>query len=98
MGNQRKRNPALPRMSTLSHPLPRPPPAEECVRCVCVNSWKLVMCEVCGETFRVWVSVTDCAFPSPCNFHVKECKWCKQSTRQEIDLPVGMDIIGKLRK
>merc|ERR1712142_277595 len=99
--NQRKGNPTLPRMSTLSHPFPRPP-AEECVQCVCYRPLKLVMCEVCGETFRGRVSIECSVHPKSLYLQdVKECKWCKQGNRQalkEFDLPVGMDIIGKSRK
>eukprot|EP00092_Neocalanus_flemingeri_P016961 GFUD01018346.1.p1 GENE.GFUD01018346.1~~GFUD01018346.1.p1 ORF type:complete len:282 (+),score=81.04 GFUD01018346.1:75-920(+) len=63
--------------------------------CICFRPLKLVMCEVCGETFRARVSLV-------CNMHpraiylqdVKECKGCKQTNKQalkEYDLPPGME-------
>ena len=98
--NQSKRNPT--HLRTLSHPSPRPPPVEEHVQCVCYRPLKLVMCEVCGETFRGRVSIECSVHPKALYLQdVKECKWCKQGNRQalkEFELPAGMDIIGKLRK
>ena len=79
-------------VSTTRMPQKTCPPAESCI---CFRPLKLVMCEVCGETFCARVA-------SVCSFHpralylqdVKECRGCKQTNKQalkEYDLPPGME-------
>ena len=62
--------------------------------CICLRPLKLVMCEVCGETFRARVSLVCSRHPRAIYLQdVKECKGCKQTNKQalkEFDLPLGM--------
>eukprot|EP00092_Neocalanus_flemingeri_P039928 GFUD01043496.1.p1 GENE.GFUD01043496.1~~GFUD01043496.1.p1 ORF type:complete len:275 (+),score=82.39 GFUD01043496.1:77-901(+) len=62
--------------------------------CICFRPLKLVMCEVCGETFRARVSLVCIMHPRAIYLQdVKECKGCKQNNKQalkEYDLPPGM--------
>eukprot|EP00092_Neocalanus_flemingeri_P039929 GFUD01043497.1.p1 GENE.GFUD01043497.1~~GFUD01043497.1.p1 ORF type:complete len:242 (-),score=60.86 GFUD01043497.1:270-995(-) len=63
--------------------------------CICFRPLKLVMCEVCGETFRARVSLVCSMHPRAIYLQdVKECKGCKQTNKQalkEYDLPPGME-------
>jgi len=67
-------------------------PADECL---CHRALKLVMCEVCGETFRGRVSRECPTHPRALYLQdVKECKGCRQSNKEalkEFDLPPGME-------
>merc|ERR1719452_77925 len=62
--------------------------------CICMRPLKLVMCEVCGETFRARVSLVCSIHPRALYLQdVKECKGCKQTNKEalkEFDLPLGM--------
>jgi len=62
--------------------------------CICLRPLKLVMCEICGETFRARVSLVCTLHPKAVYLQdVKECKGCKQSDKQamkEFELPPGM--------
>jgi len=68
------------------------PPADSCI---CLRPLKLVMCEVCGETFCARVALVCSIHPRAMYLHdVKECKGCKQTNIQalkEFDLPPGME-------
>jgi len=72
--------------------------------CVCFRPLKLVMCEVCGETFRGRVSLACHLHPRALYLQdVKECKGCKQGNKEalkEFDLPPGMEIrkLGEMNK
>eukprot|EP00092_Neocalanus_flemingeri_P032939 GFUD01035821.1.p1 GENE.GFUD01035821.1~~GFUD01035821.1.p1 ORF type:complete len:283 (+),score=81.87 GFUD01035821.1:76-924(+) len=63
--------------------------------CICFRPLKLVMCEVCGETFRARLSLVCFMHPRAIYLQdVKECKGCKQNNKQalkEYDLPPGME-------
>jgi len=63
--------------------------------CICMRPLKLVMCEVCGETFRARVSLVCSRHPRAIYLQdVKECKGCKQTNKEalkEFDLPLGME-------
>ena len=63
--------------------------------CVCFRPLKLVMCEVCGETFVGRVSLECRVHPRALYLQdVKECKGCKQNNKKalkEYDLPQGME-------
>ena len=63
--------------------------------CICFRPLKLVMCEVCGETFRARVSLVCGLHPRALYLQdVKECKGCKQTNKlalKEYDLPPGME-------
>eukprot|EP00092_Neocalanus_flemingeri_P016963 GFUD01018348.1.p1 GENE.GFUD01018348.1~~GFUD01018348.1.p1 ORF type:complete len:284 (-),score=73.54 GFUD01018348.1:284-1135(-) len=85
--------------TTTKFPMPgsvTPPSAEPLYAggCICFRPLKLVMCEVCGETFRARVSLVCIMHPRAIYLHdVKECKGCKQTNKQamkEYDLPPGM--------
>jgi len=63
--------------------------------CICTRPLKLVMCEVCGETFRARVSLVCSRHPRAIYLQdIKECKGCKQTNIEalkEFDLPLGME-------
>ena len=63
--------------------------------CICLRPLKLVMCEVCGDTFCARVSLVCTLHPKAVYLQdVKECKGCKQSDKQalkEFELPPGME-------
>ena len=63
--------------------------------CVCFRPLKLVMCEVCGETFVGRVSLECRVHPRALYLQdLKECKGCKQNNKEalkEYDLPQGME-------
>jgi len=63
--------------------------------CVCLRPMKLVMCEVCGETFCGRVSLECRVHPRALYLQdLKECKGCKQNNKEalkEFDLPQGME-------
>jgi len=94
---QKKDNPPLSGMSSTAHPSAHPPPVEINAQCVCHRPLKLVMCEVCGETFRGRVSYGCRVHPRAMYLQdVRECKWCKQTNKQalkEFDLPAGMKVM-----
>jgi len=71
------------------------PPSLDVEGCVCLRPMKLVMCEVCGETFCGRVSLDCRVHPRALYLQdLKECKGCKQSNKnalKEFDLPEGME-------
>jgi len=77
----------------LTNKTPSPSPHVE--DCVCLRPLKLVMCEVCGETFCGRVSLECRVHPRALYLQdLKECKGCKQSNKEalkEFDLPQGME-------
>ena len=74
---------------------PLPPPSPDMKNCVCFRPLKLVMCEVCGETFVGRVSLECRVHPRALYLQdLKECKGCKQNNKEalkEYDLPQGME-------
>jgi len=70
-------------------------PSPEVQGCVCLRPLKLVMCEVCGETFCGRVSLECKVHPRALYLQdLKECKGCKQNNKEalkEFDLPQGME-------
>jgi len=78
--------------STTRMPQKTCPPAEGCI---CFRPLKLVMCEVCGETFCARVALVCSIHPRALYLQdVKECRGCKQTNKQalkEYDLPPGME-------
>jgi len=70
-------------------------PSPEVQGCVCLRPLKLVMCEVCGETFCGRVSLECRVHPRALYLQdLKECKGCKQNNKEalkEFDLPQGME-------
>jgi len=70
-------------------------PSSEAQGCVCFRPLKLVMCEVCGETFCGRVSMECRVHPRALYLQdLKECKGCKQNNKEalkEFDLPQGME-------
>jgi len=72
-----------------------PSPSPQVEDCVCLRPLKLVMCEVCGETFCGRVSLKCRVHPRALYLQdLKECKGCKQNNKEalkEFDLPQGME-------
>merc|ERR1719431_681728 len=70
-------------------------PSPDVGGCVCLRPLKLVMCEVCGETFCGRVSLKCRVHPRALYLQdLKECKGCKQNNKEalkEFDLPQGME-------
>jgi len=79
--------------ASLTNKTPSPSPQVE--GCVCLRPLKLVMCEVCGETFCGRVSLECRVHPRALYLQdLKECKGCKQNNKEalkEFDLPQGME-------
>jgi len=79
-------------VSTTRMPQKTCPPAESCI---CFRPLKLVMCEVCAETFCARVALVCIIHPRALYLQdVKECRGCEQTNKQalkEYDLPPGME-------
>jgi len=79
--------------------LPRVNVRRPAADCLCHRALKLVMCEVCGETFRGRVSRECPIHPRALYLQdVKECRGCRQSNKEalkEFDLPPGMEKMMK---
>ena len=63
--------------------------------CICFRPLQLVMCQMCGETFRARVSRSCFLHPRAVYLQdVEACKGCKQSNKEalrEFELPLGME-------
>merc|ERR1712059_110904 len=61
--------------------------------CICHRPLKLVMCRLCGETFRGRVRVTCPSHPSAIFLSdVTVCRSCKEEDKlAEFELPAGME-------
>jgi len=94
---------AITRKSPETSKAPAPPGVVSSLSggCICFRPLQLVMCQLCGETFRGRVSRVCSLHPRAVYLQdVKACKGCKQSNKEvlrEFDLPPGMEKEKKTR-